>query len=457
MKPLELNLDAILAAESILTHFQPLVSIKNRAVIGLEALSRGMLEGANLAVPPGVLFQLAQTQKDRLALDRLCRKKAVERFAPLYQAKRDLLLSLNLDTRVLYRSIVGSGHLLNCVRGMGVSPNNVIIEILESNVKDEAALAEFITAYRGHGFLIALDDIGAGHSNLDRISSIKPDIIKIDRSLIRDIDQEHHKYEIAKSLVRLAGNVGAMAVAEGVERQEEVLTLMELGVDIFQGFYFCKPREFEAPRFTFLPRIRKTAEAFKAHMIEKINAKKLQHKLYEIALENTVAQLVCSDPAGFDRRLVEAVSSHQDLECLYVLDEHGIQVSSSVCNPEKISETKRFIYHPAPRGADHSLKEYFLPLSAGLKKFTSEPYISLASGNLCITIASTFECAGHTFILCVDMSQKALDATPSEVHAAVAQAGTDPAAPGATEKPRLRPLKGGRSASACSALDPEEE
>ena len=440
------------------------MSIKNRAVIGLEALSRGMLEGANLAVPPGVLFQLATTPQERLALDRLCRKKAVERFAPLYQAKRDLLLSLNLDTRVLYRSIVGSGHLINSVREMGVSPNNVIIEILESNVRDEAALAEFITAYRGHGFLIALDDIGAGHSNLDRISTIKPDIIKIDRGLIRDIDTEHHKYEIAKSLVRLAGNVGAMAVAEGVERQEEVLTLMELGVDIFQGFYFCKPRPFDTPRFNFLPRIRRTAETFKAHMIEKINAKKLQHKLYDIVMENTIAQLVCCDPGEFDCRLAEAVSAHKDLECLYVLDQQGIQVSSSVCNPEKISETKRFIYHPAPRGADHSLKDYFLPLSAGLRKFTSEPYISLASGNLCTTIASTFECSGQTYILCVDMSQKALSATPSEVHAAVAQAGAgatadaEAQAPGRGEdKPRLRPLKGGSRGCLCTGQEDGEE
>lgn len=452
MKPLELNLDAIISSESILTHFQPLVSIKNRAVIGLEALSRGVLEGANLAVPPGVLFQLATTQKERLALDRLCRKKAVQRFAPLYQAKRDLLLSMNLDTRVLYRAIVGSGHLLNSVRDMGVNPNNVIIEILESNVKDESALAEFISAYRGHGFLIALDDIGAGHSNLDRISTIKPDIIKIDKGLIRDIDREHHKYEIAKSLVRLAGNVGAMAVAEGVETQAEVLTLMELGVDIFQGFYFCKPREFDAPRFTFLPRVRKTAETFKAYMVEKINAKKLQHKLYDIVLENTIAQLVCCEPDCFDRRLAEAVSAHQDLECLYILDEYGIQVSSSVCNPEKISETKRFIYHPAPRGADHSLKEYYLPLSAGLKKYTSEPYISLASGNLCTTIASTFECQGQTFILCVDMSQKTLAARPSEVHATVAQAGAEPKAPD-EDKPRLRSVKGGRPGCGCSPPD----
>lgn len=119
-----------------------------------------------------------------------------------------------------------------------------------------------------------------------------------------------------------------------------------------------------------------------------------------------------------------------------------------MCNPEKISETKRFIYHPAPRGADHSLKDYFLPLSAGLRKFTSEPYISLASGNLCTTIASTFECLGLTYILCVDMSQKALDATPSEVHAAVAQTGAEnPGKDG--DKARTRPRKGGPANCLC--------
>ncbi len=79
-------------------------------------------------------------------------------------------------------------HLLKLVKRCGVSPNNVIIEIIESRCEDEDALLEFVRFYRKKNFLIALDDVGAGFSNLDRIPLIKPDVIKLDRSLISGVN-----------------------------------------------------------------------------------------------------------------------------------------------------------------------------------------------------------------------------------------------------------------------------
>jgi len=80
---------------AVRTEFQPLVAVKNRSVIALEALSRGVLPGRSALVPPQELFALARTPAERLALDRACRLAAVAAFAPLHAARRDLLLTLN--------------------------------------------------------------------------------------------------------------------------------------------------------------------------------------------------------------------------------------------------------------------------------------------------------------------------------------------------------------------------
>lgn len=405
MRPLELSHRTVSHPKNILTHFQPIVSVKSGSVVAMEALSRGHLPELNISFPPDVLFNLATTTEDRLTLDRLCRKLAMKRFAPIHKARRELLLNVNLDMSLVSKAILGSGKFLQAAEKADINPSNIVIEIIESSVQDTDILTSFIDTYRQHGFLIALDDIGTGHSNLDRISQIKPDIIKIDKGLIRDIHREYHKFEIAKALVRLSRNIGAMVIAEGVETEEEVMELMGLGVDIFQGFYFARPAQMEGKPPPTPRKLGTAARIFRRRVIDTINEKKALHETYDQALTQVIEALGRHAPRQFDACLVDLMHCHDDIECMYVLNGHGRQVSSTMCNPYSVSESKRFIYQPAPRGADHSLKEYYLPLSAGLDKFTTEPYISLASGNLCSTISIRFhDKSGHPFILCVDIS-----------------------------------------------------
>ncbi|MCK9238899.1 EAL domain-containing protein [Desulfocurvus sp.] len=391
--------------DRILTLFQPMISIKAGSVVAVEALSRGIPPGGGPSVPPDVLFRLAATPTRRLALDRLCRQLAMRRFAPVLARRKDLILSVNLDMSLVGKSILGSGRFLEATRQAGLNPANVVIEIIESRVRDAEVLDRFIKTYRGHGFLIALDDIGTGHSNLDRVSQIKPDIIKIDKGLIRDIHREYHRLEIAKALVRLARSIGALVVAEGVEQEAEVLELMALGVDIFQGFYFARPAPLDGEPPPTPRRVASAARSFRRAAVAAINAKRTLHETYDRALRGIAGALGARVPRQFDQTLTELLHAHEDIECMYVLNTAGRQVSATVCNPCVVSEARRFIYRPAPRGTDHSLKEYFLPLSAGLEKYTTEPYLSLASGNLCSTISARFaDRAGRTFVLCVDIS-----------------------------------------------------
>ncbi|WP_461209735.1 EAL domain-containing protein [Desulfocurvus sp. DL9XJH121] len=404
MPPLAIDYQTIARPEHIQTLFQPIVSIKNRRVIAVEALSRGYLPGNGAVLTPDKLFSLPEDAAQALELDRLCRETAMLRFAPMHTARRDLLLTVNLDMSLVDRRALGSGRFSQAARGAGLPPENVVIEIIESRVRDMGALVNFIKAHRAKGFLIALDDIGAGHSNLDRIFVIKPDIIKIDRGLIKDIHKEYHKFEIARALTRLGRSIGAMIVAEGVEREEEVLRLLELGVDTFQGFYFSPPAVSDGLPPVRPPRLADVAKRFRKLTIEAISRRGEMHTAYGKALAHVLGELGRARPPQFDACLASALGSHPDLECLYVLNTQGRQVSTTLCNPDAIPLQRRFFYQPAPKGADHSLKEYYLPLRAGLPRFTTEPYISLASGNLCITISSPFtDAKGHDFILCMDI------------------------------------------------------
>ncbi len=319
------------------------------------------------------------------------------------------MLSINIDAAIIGGATVHSGHLMDLSKRFQIPPGNVIIEIIESRAANQSALYDFVADYKRRGFLIALDDVGAGHSNLDRIPAIKPHIIKIDRSLVQDIHERFHQREITQSLVRMAGKIGAMALGEGVERSQEVVTLMGMGVDLFQGFYFGTPSHPAEPLADVGRPINTVAAAFKAHTVEMINARKLQAKADRALVKDICDELARRAPDEIDLALAELIDASDTLECLYVLDMDGVQTTSTFCNPDKLAKAARLLYEPASKGADHSLKEYFLPLKAGLDCFTTEPYISLATGNSCITVSTVYrDGAGTTRILCADIHRDSI-------------------------------------------------
>jgi len=402
------DIQEIIESRSILTHFQPQVSLKRKAVIGLEALSRGFDPQSGELIPPTLLFGQARDKASRLALDRVCRTIAVESFATLHSKDKSLMLSMNIDAACINEETRGSSHLLKLIKRCGISPNNVIIEIIESRCDDEAALLEFVRFYRKKNFLIALDDVGAGFSNLDRIPLVKPDVIKLDRSLVSGVHEQFHKLEVVRSFVQMSNRLGCLVLAEGVETAEESMCLLANGIDVFQGFFFARP----APGLTAVPGMAKKVEALAEKHREgrtrKIAEEKRLYSSYDLLILTMCQSLAETPTRGMDQALTQFIDIYPNVECLYVLDMKGNQVSETLCNPSKLKKSKRFLYEPARLDADHSLKEYFLPIQAGLEKFTTEPYISLASGNLCTTISHVFyhKGGGRHLILCADMSRE---------------------------------------------------
>ena len=238
----EFDIHAVLRARSMRSHYQPIISIRGKKVIGLEALIRATNPESGNAISPAYLFDAANRHKQSVELDRLCRESAVAGFATVAGLDPDLILFVNVDVSTLGRSTAESTALIKLTEEHGIPPERVVIEILESKINDASALERFIAAHRKRGFLIALDDMGAGHSNLERIPTIKPDIIKLDRSLIQNIDREYHKQELFDFFIKMAHRIGVFVVVEGIETEAEALSCLERGADLVQGFYFARPQ-----------------------------------------------------------------------------------------------------------------------------------------------------------------------------------------------------------------------
>src|SRR5258708_17347742 len=187
------DLQEIFAGEFVVAHYQPIVSIRKKSIIGYEGLTRGIHPVDRGSITPYDLFPQAAETGSTLELDRLCRKKIMEYFRGIAVDRPDCLLSLNFEASVIDQGVVGSGNLIHQVTSMGLQPQSIALEIIESNVKDVGDLQKFIQTYRDYGFLIALDDVGAGHSNLNRIPLLKPDMLKIDRYLVQGISKDFYK------------------------------------------------------------------------------------------------------------------------------------------------------------------------------------------------------------------------------------------------------------------------
>ena len=398
------DLHDLIEQERLDIHFQPILSLRQKTVVGVEALARPH------RMRVGEMFAKAAAAGRLLELDRLCRRKALEayRHLPMIGRSRPLLF-VNIEASVIDRAVVNSGSMLSTVESYGLNPSDIVIEVNESKVLDPDSLRQFVDAHRELGFLIALDDLGAGDSNLPRIAQLRPHIIKLDRNLIAGVDHDFFKQQTIKSLVNLCRSIGSLVLAEGVETMEEVDSCASLGAELFQGFHFDRPKaplHLDLP--ALLPSLVSASQRQRDNAVDTLHARRqvgsVLHRLAGIACE----RLQACTPENFDVVLKELVLSDPEIEATYLLDSQGIQLSHTHMSHPVTGLSSR-LFGPAPRGTDHSYKEYFFSLiHAGLQRYTTDSYISLATGQPCRTVTVVFEHdAAQTFVLCIDFKVSA--------------------------------------------------
>lgn len=219
------------ALDSLWMAYQPIVSWRDHKIYGYEALVRGTQPSLLLpqhlldtAERLGRLRELSQTIRNQVADD--------IRYAP-EQAQ----IFVNLHAYDLLDE-----HLYDRHTPLSKMARRVILEITERTALDQVAdVTDRISALRALGYRIAVDDLGAGYAGLAMFAQLEPDVVKLDMSLVRNINTIATKRKLMQTMVKLCGELGMAVIAEGIETLEERDTLCQLGCDLMQGYLFALP------------------------------------------------------------------------------------------------------------------------------------------------------------------------------------------------------------------------
>ncbi|WP_226669429.1 EAL domain-containing protein [Metabacillus litoralis] len=223
---------------------QPIIDLASKQIKAWEFLTRGP-KNTSLENPLQ-LFSLARQSNLIYDLELLVLEKAFQMIGRV-GCRDDVFLNFTPITLGNKRFIPALEKLLK--RYDDILPNKMIFEVTERDSIDGLTFFhDNIKELRKMGFRIAVDDTGAGYSSLHTISEILPDIIKIDRSVIQDIDTNTVKESMLKGLILIAKETGSLVVAEGIEKKEEADVLMRNQVDLAQGYFYAKPGTLEKGR-----------------------------------------------------------------------------------------------------------------------------------------------------------------------------------------------------------------
>ncbi|MBD2453399.1 EAL domain-containing protein [Nostoc sp. FACHB-87] len=229
----------MLAKEQFTSYFQPIVSIQNTSqVYGYESLLRGLDEQGNLlSIEP--ILELATEAGLIPQLDRLARLKSITEFSR-HQVNGKIFI--NFSPTALYDPVSCLRSTVAAIDQAGISHERVVFEVVESdNPQDLAHLKAVLQFYRDSGFSVALDDLGSGYSGLNLLHQLRPDFIKLDMELIRDVHQDLYKASITEKILEIAQKLNIYTVAEGIECIEELNWLRERGATFAQGYLIAKP------------------------------------------------------------------------------------------------------------------------------------------------------------------------------------------------------------------------
>ena len=233
--------------EEFVVHYQPVMNIGDGSISGVEALVRWNHPQRGLLQPSEFLGEAEESGHvvpiDRWVLREACRQ--VRAWQTRIPGAEHLSVHVNLSARDLQHEGLAL-EIGEAVRGSGLAPTDVILEITETTLVDDAdAVATELGKLKELHVVLALDDFGTGFSSLSHLYEFPIDIIKIDRSFVGALGIDTRSPDLVKALVELGHTLGLTIVAEGVEQAAQLEYLRSIGCERAQGYYFAKPLDAE--------------------------------------------------------------------------------------------------------------------------------------------------------------------------------------------------------------------
>jgi EAL domain-containing protein (putative c-di-GMP-specific phosphodiesterase class I)/CHASE2 domain-containing sensor protein len=246
------QLEDALTSGDIWVAFQPQYEIETRKLAGFEALAR-WTHPTRGPIPPDEFIVQAEKSQDIYRLTLFVMDQAIRSAAQLHERGHRINMSVNLSATLLDHSdLVGTIRVM--LTAHHLPPEALTIEITETaQIENSRQARATLAQLRRSGIRLSIDDYGTGQSNLEYLTEIEADEIKIDKRFVMTMRDSQRNLEVVKSTIELAHRLGAVAVAEGIEDAPTMALLGQLGCDVGQGYHIGKPKTFSELVETLAP------------------------------------------------------------------------------------------------------------------------------------------------------------------------------------------------------------
>lgn len=363
-------------------HFQPLVYLPTGHIAGYELLARTR-DKQNRVVSAGALFTDPDFPADfKIEVDRHLRRRGFEHFA---QAPDVGFLTINISPHWISRLGADvASPTLRMIEEARFDPTRIIIEITEAS-GDLDRLRQIVKQYHAAGLRVAIDDFGAGYSQLDRVIALHPDMIKLDMRLFKLAAKGGLSADVLLGMTTIAERSGCEIVCEGVETEEELYFGVECGAQYMQGYLFAPALADLLPPATFQPRVRLLTQHYLHRKCENLSASVDHSTQIKRLIFDLQSVLRDGDQPGRPSMELLAELQRAGIMRFFICDADGYQISP---NYEVIAATLREEHKY--RGYNWSWRPYFPTLLATRKRtgfdlVASTIYRDVNTAQLCKT------------------------------------------------------------------------
>jgi EAL domain-containing protein (putative c-di-GMP-specific phosphodiesterase class I) len=222
----------------LIPYFQPIVSISSGTIRGMEVLARGITKDGEIISPAGLF------KKDDIKHNKFISQKVRELALKQYAESRQtcsLFLNIFPSHFLFINDVKQDSHIWKYCKNFDINPCKVVIEVTEKAADEFEKIAYILNDYAKLGFKIAIDDWGSGHSNFDRLSILKPSLVKIDASFLWNAVSDPATAEAFCLASSMISRMGIEVIIEGIENVEHLNMSLDAECSLAQGFFFEKP------------------------------------------------------------------------------------------------------------------------------------------------------------------------------------------------------------------------
>lgn len=384
---------------TLFSAFEPIFSVSHMRAAGYEARLRAHDE-LNQSVSPLEVFGQAARLGDLLELDRLSQSLHLANFRGLQQDQGWLFLNIHPAAIADFRH---GTALIEEMKRLDIPPQRVVLQMLEQPNLDPRRMLDAVQLFRRHGFLIAIDNFGAGHSNIDRVWKVQPDIVKLDRSMVLQATQQPYVARVLPGIVALLHESGRLVLVEGIASEQEALIAIEANVDFVQGHYFARPSVSAVDAAASYRCFDQLIDHYRLRTEEREHDEKSELAPYVAAVALAARQLTERVPV---ENACAAFLRLPDAARCFILDDRGRQTGDNLLPLRPLrSRARRFMPLLSSEGARWDRRPYFQRAVADSGEVqATRPYLSINEAHLCVTLSVAYRCPdGGTRVLCADI------------------------------------------------------